>query len=110
MTVCKVKFGNFEFELEAKSERDLFETIAHTQEVFDHDCGKCGSSDVKLMVRVDGDDNKYYEMKCNKCNAKLSFGCHKKGETLFPRRQDGEGKWLPDNGWLKWDSEKKVNY
>ena len=30
--------------------------------------------------------------------AKLSFGSHKKGGGLFPKRKDGDN-WLPDRGW-----------
>ena len=99
------------FEFDTKNERELFEQIAHAQEVFDHkQCGKCQSESLRFMVRTDDEDNKYYELKCNDCGAKLQFGCHKKGETLFPKRQDAENKWLPDGGWLKWDREKKVSY
>jgi hypothetical protein len=38
-----------------------------------------------------------------KCGARLSFGVHKKGGGLFPKRKDNEGNWLSDNGWVKWN-------
>jgi len=103
VSVCKIKAGGLLFELDVKSERDLFEQVAHIQEVFDHVCGKCDSANVKLVVREVNDD-KYYEMRCRDCGARLSFGCHKKGETLFPKRKAEDGSWLPDNGWTKWDA------
>lgn len=103
MSVCKVKAGGLVFELDVKGERDLFEQIAHIQEVFDHVCGKCDSSNIKLVVR-ENDGNKFYEMRCKDCGAKLSFGSHKTGGTLFPKRKGDGDEWLPSGGWTKWDA------
>lgn len=94
-------------ELEVGEQKDLVEQLAHIQEVVVHICGKCQSEDLTFQVRV-VDDNKFYEIKCVKCGAILSFGAHKKGGTLFPKRyveEEGERKWLPNNGWTKWDSK-----
>ena len=71
-------------------------------------CGKCGSENVKLVVR-NVDDNFYYEVRCLGCGARLSFGSHKKGGGLFPKRKDGEGNWLPDHGWVKWNPKTEKN-
>jgi hypothetical protein len=48
------------------------------------------------------DQGKYYELWCQNpdCRAKLGFGQHKTGDTLFPKRKDKEGNWLSDNGWV----------
>ena len=105
--VCKLKVGNLLFELDASDERTLFEKIAHVQEVFGNNvCGKCGNTDTKLRVRTVEDD-KYYEGICPQCFARFSFGCHKKGNTLFPKRKNDKGEYLPDNGWVKWNPETK---
>lgn len=91
-------------EFEADTQRDIFEQIAKFQEVFEEDvCGKCGNERLKFIVRT-VDDNQYYELRCVKCGAKLAFGSHKKGGGLFPKRKDGD-KWLPDNGWVKWNAK-----
>jgi uncharacterized paraquat-inducible protein A len=87
-------------ELEAKDQRDLFEQLYSTQEVFGIDkCGKCGCTDIKYIVRTNKDEDKFYELRCPKCKAKLEFGCHKKGNSLFPKKKSDDGKYLPNNGW-----------
>jgi len=96
-------------EFEVSDQKDFVEKLAEMQEVVSHKCGKCGSDDITCQVRT-VDENKFYELKCSKCFAVLAFGAHKKGGTLFPKRyveEEGERKWLPDNGWTKWDAEKK---
>lgn len=104
MSTCKINAGGLVFELDATDEKALFEKIAHIQEIFDQTCGKCGSNTLKYVTRV-VDDNKYYELRCKKCGAKLSYGCHKKGGTLFPKRKDDQNQYLADSGWLKWNKE-----
>ena len=99
-------------EAEGKVQTELFEQIAALQEVFGNGkCGKCGGSDLQYVVREDKDQNKYYELRCQnlQCRAVLAFGQHKKGDSLFPKRKDGE-TYLPNGGWQKWDKEqgKKV--
>jgi hypothetical protein len=99
--------SNLVIELEAGNQKDLFEKLSDYQEVFGvTKCGKCKSEELKFVVREDKDKNKYYELQC-KCGARLSFGSHKIGETLFPKRKGDDDKWLPDNGWTKWDKEKQ---
>lgn len=117
-----LKNTNFDVEIEVNDNdhKDFFEKMSAIQEILaEKQCGKCGSEDLVFNVReVDG--NKFYELRCrgkqkngHDCRAVLSFGAHKKGGTLFPKRfeeENGERKWLPDNGWVRWDSKagKKV--
>lgn len=81
---------------DGETHTDLFENLANMQEVFGEEkCGKCSNTQLRFVVRKDKDENKYYELQCSdfKCKAKLSFGCHKKGGGLFPKRyesKDGE--------------------
>jgi len=90
--------------------KEIVEELATSAELFSHKCGKChGKNGNKLAFRVRKvEDNKYYELHCE-CGAVLAFGAHKTGGTLFPKRfettDDGEKKWLPDNGWTKWDKD-----
>jgi hypothetical protein len=100
------------------TQADVFGQLAQFQEVFEESkCGKCNSDDLRYVVR-ENDGNKYYELHCKKCRAKLAFGQHKNEQkTLFPKRKASandptgleKGAWLPDRGWLRWDpAQQKV--
>jgi DNA-directed RNA polymerase subunit RPC12/RpoP len=96
--------GKLTVEFDTTTAVELFEQLGVFQEVFgETKCGKCGSENLRFVVRTDAEENKYYELRCVDCGARLSFGCHKKGGGLFPKRKDAEGNWKPDNGWCKWD-------
>jgi DNA-directed RNA polymerase subunit RPC12/RpoP len=104
----KVQFKtnkNLIIEFEADTQRDVFEQLAKSQEVFSENvCGKCKKDDVRYVVRTDKDENKYYEINCQTCRAKLMLGCSKLGGGLFTKKKLDD-KWLPDNGWVKYDKE-----
>ena len=103
----KSKNGRFNVEFDSSTQVELFQGISRFQEVFEQDtCGKCGSTDLKFVVR-NVDDDLYYELRCNDCGAKLALGVMKKGGGLFPKRKDADGNWLPDNGWVKWNPQTK---
>jgi DNA-directed RNA polymerase subunit RPC12/RpoP len=92
-------------EFEADTHRELFTQISRFQEVFEESkCGKCGSENLRFVVRT-VEENEYFELRCADCGAKLAFGSMKKGGGLFPKRKDGD-TWLPDGGWMKWNSKK----
>tara|TARA_R100000808_G_scaffold63_1_gene511 strand:- start:8332 stop:8682 length:351 start_codon:yes stop_codon:yes gene_type:complete len=98
--------GRVSVELEAETQKDAFEQLSDFQEIFDEiACGKCASENLRFVVR-NVDDNQFYEIRCSDCGARLEFGSMKKGGKLFPRRKDKDGNWLPDRGWVKWDSKK----
>lgn len=94
------------FELEAAGQKEVFKELALIQEIFSEDkCGLCGSTNIRFVTRnVDGND--YYELRCADCGAVLAFGQHKKGGTLFPKRKDDDGNYLPHKGWYKWSKDK----
>ena len=105
----QTKNGKLSVELEGDAQRDIFAEIAKFQEVFEEDtCGKCGSTNIKFVVR-NVDENLNYELRCADCGARLSFGSMKKGGGLFPKRKDSEGNWLPDRGWVKWNPKTEKN-
>ena len=88
-------------EIESETESQLWKDLASLQEVFgESKCGKCGCEDLKMIVRT-VDENEYFELRCTKCFARLSYGQHKKGGGLFPKRKDGENNYLPNGGWVK---------
>ena len=77
-----------QFELEGSGQKEIFKELAVVQEIFGEEkCGSCGKNNLRYLVR-NVDDNNYYEIRCNDCGAILSFGQHKKGGTLFPKRKD----------------------
>lgn len=81
---------------EGKGEKEVFEQIAHFQEIFESNqvCGECNGDRIHFSVReVDG--NNYYEKVCQDCKSKFSYGQHKQGGTLFPNNSKGWHKWVP---------------
>jgi hypothetical protein len=90
-------------EINVDSAKDAFKQLAEFQEVFDEaSCGMCNNDDLQFIVRtVEGND--YYELKCKKCFAKLAYGQHKSGGSLFPKRKLPSGEYDKENqGWHKW--------
>lgn len=118
----KTKDNRMVVEIEGDTMADLWKGLAEFQEVFeDRTCTKFGESsdDVRFTVRKTEDEDEYFELRCvDKTKPKL-LGCKKvfgqlkkpKG-ALFPviKKKDektGEVKYLPDNGWLKYNKDTK---
>ncbi len=100
----KTANGRITFEVQGEAVKDVFRQIALIQEVFDVEsaCGLCQSKDIRCQARQ-VDDYDFYELVCNACHARFSFGQAKKGGGLFPKRKDEAGKWLPNHGWSKYE-------
>lgn len=96
----RTRNGRMTFEVESESQKGIFRGIAELQAVFEADwkCGCCDSDDIRFDVR-DVEDNEYFALRCMACNAKLSFGQHRKGNTLFAKRKDEQNNLLPNRGW-----------
>ena len=90
-------------QIESDSVKEVFKELAKFQEIFDEEnCQLCKNDNLQFIVRtVEGND--YYELKCNDCFGKLSFGQHKTGNTLFPKRKVEDSKY----GWHKWNGGKE---
>ena len=99
--------------------KDVFKQVGPVQEILTGaSCGKCKSTAIRFVHRTDDDGHDYFELLCTHCGAKLAIGQSK--NRLFPRRykqdpndkkkalldHDGNKVWLPNNGWVKWDSTK----
>ena len=94
-------FSNVIIEVEGVSPKDVFGQMAAAAEVLGNNtCGACDSKAVAPTVRV-VESNSYYAMKCTGCGSELSFGQKKADGSLFPKRKDKDGNWLPGNGWVK---------
>lgn len=98
-------------EMEVADQKDFVEQLAKLQEVVVHTCQKCkkgGIEDLRYRVR-EVDENRFYELVCTNCGASLSFGAHKKGNTLFPKvhfeNEEGQREYLPNNGWTHYNSK-----
>ena len=94
-----------EFELDGAGQKEIFKELAVIEEIFsENTCGLCNKNNIRHIVR-NVDDNNYYELRCNDCGAILAYGQHKKGGTLFPKRKDDDGNYLPNRGWHKWSKD-----
>ena len=98
--------GKLVIEVEGNSIKDLIEQIGPIAEVLDGDdvCGKCSSPHIYPRARdakkkTDGKLVTYYELVCSDCGAKLSFGQHSGGGTLWAKRTDDQGNPLEHRGW-----------
>lgn len=97
---------------EVKDIKELFQELSPVQEVLEENavCGKCGATDIRYIHRV-AEKFDFYELKCQKCRAKLSLGQNSEG-NLFPRKyhqdpvdpkkplmKDGKVQYMKNNGW-----------
>jgi hypothetical protein len=103
----KTRDGRLVVKFEATNQKELFELLAKNEEVFDSDvtCGCCHKANLRYRVREVAKDKKtfkYYERTCTECGARLQFGQSNDTVSLFPKRKDGDGNWMPDHGWAKW--------
>lgn len=96
---------------EVETQVELFAFLSDMQDLFSSAvCRRNGeeSESVRIRVRTDDEENKYYEMYCYQgpldcIGAVKRFGCNKKGGGLFPKNKDKDGNYLPNNGWVKWN-------
>lgn len=102
--------GNMGLEIEGKDQLDLFRQISVAQDVFGNEtCGICKGPARYQVRRVEKGPRAFdaYEMVCQNqaCRAKLPFGVHQEGDTLFVRRyvENPDGtKNYNNGGWRKW--------
>ena len=94
----KTQRGNLLLKVSGESVRAVFKEIAHVAEVFDVEqaCGLCNSAHVRFRART-VDSNDFFELACMDCGGRLSYGQHKTGGTLFPKRKEGQ------NGWTRYE-------
>ncbi len=102
--------GRLLIKIEGANQKEAFKNLASAQEVFDGDdtCGVCNSPDIRFRVRTVSKSNKsfdYFEMACHHCFARLAFGQSQDTTSLFPKRKDENGEWLPARGWYKYVKE-----
>lgn len=112
---ANVMNGKYQVEIEVDTYADCVREIAALEDVFGNTTceqvvdGKVITSDnVRFTVRKNKEEDEFFELVCLDKNPKLryakkSFGVTKKGGYLFPHRKDKDGKFLPNNGWVKWE-------
>lgn len=114
--------------VEVRGVEEMFQALGPIQEILGEcKCGKCGGKSIRLLHRK-ADKHDVYELLCETpgangiaCNAKLALGKNS-DNNLFPRRYeqhqvdgkwvpkldaDGNKVWLPNNGWIRWDSRQQ---
>lgn len=100
--------GRVRFEAEASTPKEMWKKLALVQSIFDADaaCGVCGNKEIRFSHRSPK-GFEYFELECGdpKCGARLGFGQHKVGGTLFAKRKDESGNWLDYDGWAKYNPE-----
>lgn len=105
----KTSNGRLTFEIEGEKHQDIWEKLAYLGDVFEENCGKCGSSDVRFTIRKAENDKgkefKYYELRCAKCHARLSFGVYEDARGIFPKRKDESGAIKGKFGWTLFNRE-----
>lgn len=103
-------------EIEAETQKELFQKLASAVEVFgERKCGRCGFEQITFAYRTVTQGKKTYEYPeyhCGdqKCGARLSLGSAMEGGSLFPIRKliaDGPEKGKPSREDGKYDSQHK---
>jgi hypothetical protein len=102
--------GRIKFEAELEKVKTAFEFIAHVGELFEEKaCGCCKSENIRPQVRHH-ESFVFYELRCQDCDAQLSFGQKKEGGNLFPKRYDTEARQaMPDRGWHHYEPVTTTN-
>jgi hypothetical protein len=101
---------------EGNTHKELFAQLSSLTEVFGQaECGCCKGKNIRPVARkvevMEGKKAKeyvYYEFHCLNmdCRARLAFGCHQEGDSLFPKKKDESGEWIKNNGWVKYEKPK----
>ena len=95
--------------LEASDQKDFFRQVSSIQEVCGSNvCQACKSENTKFCVRNVTEGKKtfeFFEIRCQDCRARLSFGSHQEGDTLFPKKKNGD-TWLENGGWEVYKPQK----
>jgi hypothetical protein len=99
--------GRIFIKVDGQTPKEVFERLAVAQEIFDGDdkCGCCGKTNIRFRVRHVSKGSKtfdYFEIACQDCYARLQFGQSTDTVSLFPKRKDEAGNWLPNHGWSKY--------
>jgi hypothetical protein len=97
-------------ELDVPNQKEAIKNLHSFQEIFEENCGKCKSDNIKFTTRKATDEKKkeyiYHELRCGKCGAKLPLGVLDDGsDNLFPKRKGEDGNYVGSNGWRLWNKE-----
>ena len=100
----KVTYKTGKFTIEAEgSTTEVFEQLASFDSVFGNCVNKANGSENIGFRHREVDGNHYYELYDKETFHVLKFGKTKKDGSLFPRRKDADGNWLPAGAWAKYD-------
>ena len=126
--------GKLDFEFEAATQTEAWDTIVSLNEVFlDRQCKKCNRPNAKFHKRIAHSKNgkkefPYYELRCQnpECKAIKTYGViNDDSGQMFPKNKIGPDDalfdtfkkndddtvaFLPHDGWLRYDKEKGVKF
>lgn len=100
----RAQYGRIWVEIDCADVKEAMKGLSMYGEVFaETTCGRCNSVNILPEHRTDDEGHDYYSLKCNDCGAELSFGQHKVGNTLFPKKKDLNGEFDGQyHGWYFW--------
>jgi hypothetical protein len=109
-------YHHIDLEVEGATLQDILQGISQIEAAIGYEvCGKCKREFVFPRHRK-AEDNDFYELVCGDCGAVLQLGTNKEAKTLYKKKMatdskgkalkdaDGKGQYLPNNGWMKWNS------
>lgn len=131
--------GKLNFEIEANTQKEMWEKLASLNEVFGKRvCKRCGTPDAEFHVRVvksrsGKKEYTYHELRCKgvdkdgkRCGAVKAFSVNNdetgnmypktkvnQDDVLYPHFVKNEGDeyaYLPYDGWLKYDKKTDKKY
>ena len=84
----KAPDGTLTVEVQAETVKDLFRQVAQLEMAFGVDpaCKLCHNGIGRRNYRVTGDQYAWFELVCGNCGGVLTFGQHKTGGTLYPKK------------------------
>jgi len=105
------QIGKVWIEVDASTVVDGVRELALWAEVFSETCcGACKSVNIRPFRRTNSNNDEYFYLRCIDCDKQLDLGQHKKGDTLFIKRQP---KDIPQgkvtNGWYHWRDNPNLN-
>jgi len=99
---AKWKCERYEIEAEGAGSVEVFDELSSLIEILANTrCGACDSEEVIPRLRESG-DYKFRELLCRSCGCTLGLGQKRSDGSLFPKRNDRDGKRLENGGWVKW--------
>lgn len=98
--------GRLVFKFDCKGAKEAFDHVATVQSIFEHEkCGACGDTSIACNVREPQKGQRYFELVCQSCNARLDVHQNLDNVGLYITRKDKNGQIKGVNGWYIWTGQ-----